>query len=164
MSNDFFLDGQYTQQQIASLNKIKAKAENSNANTQAVNGDNTSIFNDINSYKQNSKAQTNNSDLFAYIEKTMGMDNFLNLLDADGDGKISETESSKLASYDKDNTLSSEDIDAFKNNIKSVKDAKTTTTNGAINTEYTYQTDSTGKLVKKSAVSKDTATNTVTYE
>ena len=164
MSNDFFLDGQYTQQQIASLNKVKAKAENSNANTQAVNGDNTSIFNDINSYKQNSKTQTNNSDLFAYIEKTMGMDNFLNLLDADGDGKISESESSKLASYDKDNTLTSKDIDAFKNDIKSVKDAKTSTTNGAINTEYTYQTDSTGKLVKKSAVSKDTATNTVTYE
>ena len=164
MGDNFFLDGKYTQQQINSLNKIKSKPDSGAENSKTVEGDNTSIFNDINARKANPKAETNNSGLFDYIDKMAGLNDFFSLMDADGDGKISEAEAGKLAGLNGDNKLTSEDVDTFIKQAKNVKDAKISTTKGAINTEYTYQADSTGKLVKKSAISKDTATNTETCE
>ncbi len=160
MGENFFLDGEYTKSQIDSLNKIKAKEQPKEK--EAVDGDANSIFEDINSYKKDSKAETNNSNLFSYIDTVMGMNDFLNLLDVDGDGKISETEAKKLSGLDSDTKLSSSDIDTFLNSIKSLKTAKSTVDGTSAKTKYEYTTDSTGKLVKKSATKTDNKTNKVT--
>ena len=164
MSDNFFLDGMYNQKQINSINNIKGKSAQSKDNKQTVNGNNDSIFNDINTYKSDSTQKTNNSDLFNYIDQIMGMNDFLNMLDQDGDGKISQDEANKLSTLDSKKTLSSSDIDKLANDIKAINSAKSTQTNGITNTEYTYTVNSAGSLIKKSATETNTKTNKVTAE
>jgi len=145
----FLLDGNYTAKQIESINKVKGKEAEAQT---AVKGDSSSIFDDITAYNKNKEAKTNNSDLFSYIEKAMGMDNFLNLLDADGNGQVSKDEAAKISNYDNSADLTSGDIDALTKDIKNVKNAKSTTTANGKTTETTYELDSkTNQLVKKSA-------------
>ena len=145
MGNNFFLDGRYTQQQIISLNIIKSKTSNAASNSKKViQGDSSSIYKDINTQKSNPNAKTSNSELFDYIDKMAGLNEFFNLMDADGDGKISEAEAGKLAGLNGDNKLTSEDIDAFIKEVKNLTSAKSVTTSGNTTTEAGYKTDSTG--------------------
>ena len=165
MGSNFFLDGRYTQQQINSLNKIKSKANKAAQNSKnVIQGDSNSIFKDINTKKSNPKAETNNSGLFDYIDKMAGLNDFFSLMDADGDGKISEAEAGKLAGLNGDNKLTSEDIDAFIKEVKNLNNATSITTSGNTTTEAEYKTDSKGQLVKNTQVSKDAKTGEITAE
>ncbi len=164
MGSNFFLDGRYTQQQINSLNKIKSKTNNAAQNSKTVQGDNTSIFKDINARKANPNVKTNNSELFDYIDKMAGLNNFFSLMDADGDGKISEAEAAKLSGLNGDNKLTSEDVDAFIKEVKNLNNATSVTTSGNITTEAVYKTDSKGQLIKNTQVSKDAKTGVTTAE
>ena len=163
MGDNFFLDNDYTKKQIESINNVKKLTTSDPSDAQAINGDSKSIFDDIKSYKDNNKTATNNSDLFKYIEGTMGMDNFLNLLDSNGDENATEDEISKLAGLNGDNNLTSADIDKFKKDIQDLATAKTSTTNTekSETTGYIYNTDkTTGYLVKEKAVKKDSTSGT----
>ncbi len=165
MGSNFFLDGRYTQQQINSLNKIKSKTNNAAQNSKnVIQGDSNSIFKDINTKKANPKAETNNSGLFDYIDKMAGLNEFFNLIDADGDGKISEAEAAKLSGLNGDNKLTSEDIDAFIKEVKNLNNATSITASGNTTTEAVYKTDSKGQLVKNTQVSKDVKTGETTAE
>ena len=157
MSN-FFIDNIFTRKQISAINNLKGK-NNAKLN-QGIKGDSVSIFDDINSWENGNK--TNNTDLLDYIDKNFGMENFLSVIDADGNGKISKKEASVLSNYDGDSALTSTDVNNIFKDVKALKSAKSTQTNRNITTEYTYTTDSTGKLITKSATSKNNKTNKIT--
>ena len=159
MGDNFFIDGMYNQKQINAINNAKAKAAKLTEQPQGVNGDSQSIFNDINAYKSDATQKTNNSDLFNYIEQTMGMNNFLEMLDANEDGVISEDEAKKLSSLDTDAALTSADIDKLVSDIKDLKNAKKTTVSGDTKTETVFEADSTGKLIKKTSTTMNKDTN-----
>lgn len=165
MGDNFFLDGTYSQKQIDSINNVKAKkAAQSAKEKQSVSGDISSIFNDINTYKSDSTKKTNNSDLFDYIDQTMGMDNFLEMLDADGDGKISEEEAKELSSLDSDDALSDSDIDKLADDIKALSSAKKIAVSDNSKSETEYKADSTGKLIKTSSKTMNKDTDEVNAE
>lgn len=151
--SDFFLYGNYfTNNQIKAINELKKKKII--FPDEFVNGDCNSIFDDINAYRNDRTTVTNNTSLFEYIEDSVGMDNFLTLLDIDGDGKISKEETEKLSNYDGNKELNSSDIDNIFKDIKNLSGAKSVSKGDKTTTEYTYTTDASGNLVKTSAVKK----------
>ena len=120
MSNYFLgSNHNYTNSQINAMNKIKQK--NVKANDDSIEGNLDSFVKDLNNYEKGKNVS--NSDLFKYIEQTSGMNYFKTMLDANGDGKISQKEAEQLAKYDGNKNLTSKDINTFIKDIKNTKQA-----------------------------------------